>query len=97
MELASGMDESQGWTLGEQSQNRLEELERFIVGEGSKKEKADRLELLASVHFLIDRKQVSGTSAKEIHTILHRFGKSFTEKEVQAAIRELAKYELLTQ
>jgi len=95
MELAGGMDESQGWTLGNKSQERLQQIQNLVIGAGSQEERAKRLELLASVHFLIDRGQVPGIDAKKICETLGRFKKTFTEAEVQTAIAELKEYGVL--
>ncbi len=92
-ELASGMDESQGWKLGEHSRKRLEHIQNLV--QGPQEDRARWLELLASVHFLIDRGQVRADDVKKICEILGRFNKTFTENEVQMALRELRKYELL--
>jgi len=94
-ELASGMDESQGWKLGEHSRKRLKQIQNLVVGEGPQEDRARWLELLASVHFLIDRGQVPGIDAKKICETLGRFKKTFKEAEVQAAIADLKEYELL--
>jgi len=92
-ELASGMDESEGWKLGEHSRKRLEHIQNLV--QGPQEDRARWLELLASVHFLIDRGQVQADDVKKICEILGRFNKTFKESEVQMAIRELRKYELL--
>lgn len=50
---------------------------------------ARRLELLASVHYLVARRQVSGRDPKAITQTLRRFGKPFDEQEVAATLEEM--------
>jgi len=93
-ELSIDIDESQGWKLDEESSLRLKSLQNLIST--SEHQKTSRwLELLASVHFLISRKQVRGKDTKEIFSTLKRFGKDFSEEEVQKALGELKTYGLL--
>ena len=94
-ELASGINESKNWKLGSESENRLQRLKDLVVSNGSQQVRARKLELLASVHFLIDRKQVPGRELNKIHETLVRFGKKVTEREIHTAIKELNKYGLL--
>lgn len=93
-ELEQGFDESEGWVLDENSQKRLERLKKLII-ESEGKDKSRKLELLASVHFLLKRRQVPDNSATDITATLKRFGKNFTEQEVEDAMRELKEYGLL--
>jgi len=95
VELGQDIDESKGWTLDSVSQDRLRNLMNLIPKSG-KKEVSRKLVLLASVHFLVSRKQIHSSEAKEMSTTLKKFGKDFTEEEVREAVRELQKYGLLT-
>lgn len=54
--------------------------------------KARWLELLASVHFLIDRKQVRHNGPKDIKERLKTFNKDFKVEEVKTAIQKLRNY-----
>jgi uncharacterized protein YwgA len=92
LELDSGMGDSTGWKLEEQSKQLLVRLRDIFA---SPKDKARRLELLASVHFLIDYRQTPATDIKKICEILTRFNKNFTEAEIQQAIEHLREYGLL--
>jgi uncharacterized protein YwgA len=56
---------------------------------------ARRLELLASVHFLVARKQVNGHDPKEIWRRLRKFNKNFSEQEVKTALTQLHGQRLL--
>ncbi|MFB0523988.1 MAG: hypothetical protein ACETVZ_00480 [Phycisphaerae bacterium] len=92
-ELAWDFDESKGWTLDKTSQSLLENLEG-LVAQGEQKNRGRKLELLASIHFLLSRKQVKTGNTDDITTTLKKFGKNFTEEEVESAMRELKKYGL---
>lgn len=94
MDISADMDESKGWKLDDKSSKRLEEL-RSIFAEPDREKLAWKLELLASVHFLIERKQVSGIDPSRITETLKRFEKPFSEQEVEAAIEELKSNGLL--
>jgi uncharacterized protein YwgA len=93
-DIASGMDESKGWKLDESSSRRLEGI-RAIFSEPDRDKLARKLELLASVHFLVDRKQVSKTDISRITATLKRFNKDFSEQDVKGALEELQYYDLL--
>ena len=92
-DISVGMDESEGWKLDDRSSQRLEEI-RGIFTEPERDKLARKLELLASVHFLIDRKQVSGVDTGRITATLKRFNKDFSEEEVKEALGELKSYGL---
>ncbi len=94
-DISAGMDESEGWKLDDRSSQRLEEI-RDIIVEPERDKLAKKLELLASVLFLIERKQVSQRIMEEITSILRRFNKDFSEEEVRNSLRELKDYGLLT-
>lgn len=53
------------------------------------------LELLASVHFLLDTKQADGPDPEALRQQLERFDKSFTTAQVEEALSTLAKSGLL--
>jgi len=93
-DISVGLDESEGWKLDNASSQRLEEI-RSIFTEPKRDKLARKLELLASVHFLIERKQVSKIDTSRITTTLKRFNKDFSEEEVQKALGELKTYGLL--
>ena len=87
-------DESKGWKLDETSCGRLEGL-RSIFSNDNREELARDLELLASVQFLVDRKQVARNDVRGITLILERYKKPFTETQVQEALEELTTHALL--
>ncbi|OHB75403.1 MAG: hypothetical protein A2Z25_02785 [Planctomycetes bacterium RBG_16_55_9] len=94
MDISAGMDESIGWKLDDKSAQRLEKIRSLFI-EADPDRRAKKLELLASVHFLIDRKQVSKVDAKRIAVILERFNKDFSEQDVRKALEELKAHGLL--
>ncbi|MCK4784562.1 MAG: hypothetical protein KAV87_12490 [Desulfobacteraceae bacterium] len=93
-DISVGLDESEGWKLDDTSLRRLEEI-RKIFAEPKRAKLAKKLELLASVHFLIERKQVSGVDTSRITATLERFNKDFSEDDVKEALEELKSYGLL--
>jgi len=93
-ELSQDLDDSEGWKLDDESTGRLEKLKNLIP-KSNRPELRRKLELLASVHFLINRRQVRQNDAREITETLKRFNKDFSEEEVQNALRELIDYGLL--
>jgi uncharacterized protein YwgA len=87
-ELRQELDESEGWKLDDESEQRLKQLRSLIPKDNDVRGR--KLELLASVHFLVNRKQVHANDAEEIAATLLRFEKDFSEDEVANALRELA-------
>jgi uncharacterized protein YwgA len=94
MDISDGTDESEGWKLDETSSHRLEEIQS-IFSEPDRDKLARKLELLASAHFLIDRKQVSKVDTSRITATLKKFNKDFHEEDVKGAIEELQHYGFL--
>ena len=94
MDISADMDESEGWKLDDKSLQRLENIQS-IFAEPDRDKLAKKLELLASVHFLIDRRQVSGVDTSRITATLERFNKDFSKEEVEKALGELISYGLL--
>jgi uncharacterized protein YwgA len=95
-DIASEMDESKGWKLDERSLQRLQRIRGlFAEAETDRDKLAKKLELLASVHFLIDRKQASKADASRITATLERFNKDFSKEDVEEALEELQTYGFL--
>ena len=93
IDISADMDESKGWKLDDKSSQRLKRIRGIFAGlKGDKL--AKKLELLASVHFLIERKQVSKVDTSRITATLKRFNKDFSEEDVQKALGELMTYGL---
>jgi uncharacterized protein YwgA len=93
-ELSQDLDDLEGWKLDDESLGRLRKLQTLIQ-KSDRSELRRKLELLASVHFLVNRGQVRKNDSREITATLERFNKDFREKEVQNALRELIDYGLL--
>ena len=94
MDISTGLNESKGWKLDDSSSQQLKKI-GDIFTEPQRDKLAKKLELLASVHFLIDRKQVSKVDTRRITTTLERFNKDFSEEEVKNALEKLRTYGLL--
>ena len=93
-DISPDMDESKGWKLDDGSSQRLARIRGVFAGlKGDKL--ARKLELLASVHFLIDRRQVSKVDTGRITATLERFNKDFSEENVKEALGELKTHGLL--
>ena len=93
-DISVGLNESEGWKLDDSSSQRLKGI-RKLFAEPERAKLAKRLELLASVHFLIDRKQVSEVDTGRITATLKLFTKNFSEESVKEALGELKSYGLL--
>ena len=94
LDISADMDESKGWTLDDDSLKRLKRM-KPLFQESDRDILAKKLELLASVHFLIDRKQVSKVDPEKITETLKRYNKPFNKRDVEKAIEELKEYGLL--
>lgn len=95
-ELEADSDESRGWQLDEKTSARLARVNALM----EKKEPAalaKRLELLASVHFLVTRKDMPATDAHGLTATLKRLGKDFDESEVALATEGLAEHGFIPQ
>ena len=93
-ELDEDMDDSQSWELDAPSSERLQKLCELFPPDRS--QMARELELLASVHFLIDRQQVLSREPAALVDTLRRYGKDFTQDEVAAALRGLIQHGMLS-
>ena len=96
--VAGENDESEAYELADEQLRNLAKIRNLVlVKEETRLKLARRLELLASVHFLIDRKQVSGRDVVPIVERLEKFGKDFNETDVRDALRKLDDCELFSQ
>ena len=94
-DIKAGLDDSDEWQLDDKSKVRLQKLKGIIPEVSSDKQRRRQLELLASVHFLIEQKQIPRKDADLIMEILKRYNKDFSRDEIQTALKELIHYELL--
>ena len=95
LEVAQNLDDSKRWTLDEASRGRLAKMRSMFAGK-DRAGLARKLELLASVHYLIEQKQVRDQSARTITKKLHACDKLFTEAEVADALQELGDHGILS-
>lgn len=94
LEDPQGADEVvERFELDDTSRKRLAALEPLIAV--NQPALARRLELFASVHFLVQRKQVPDGTATAVSERLRVFGKDFEEAEVERAMDDLCEAGLL--
>lgn len=93
-ELVANNDEAESWVLDDRSQSRLRDLGP-LLSPPSGQDKARYLERLASIHFLVSRNQVGGDSPEQVQTVLECNGKNYNLPEVNQALDQLRKHELL--
>lgn len=94
-EPAQGSAGSGAWHLDDGSAGILARIRPLFEAE-TPGELARQLELLASVHYLLDRRQVPSGDARRAAETLERFGKDFHERDVQCALGRLAEHGLST-
>jgi uncharacterized protein YwgA len=92
-ELNQGVDESQGCNLDPASLQRLREVRR-LIDRIPRQELPAKLELLASVRFLLKTSAAHGKDVPQLQAILQRFGKSHSPEQIQDAIEELKQHGL---
>ncbi|MBN2133613.1 MAG: hypothetical protein JW741_29195 [Sedimentisphaerales bacterium] len=93
-ELEADSDESKGWQLDEKTIAKLMPVRTLIESCGPE-DRAKRFELLASVHFLVARKDMPANGVGALATMLRNLGKDFNESEVAAATEGLAKHGII--
>lgn len=94
-ELEENRDDSSGWSFDPSSRDRLERLRGLFTAPG-RSELADRLELLGSIVFLVERGRVAASDTRGLRETLERYGKRFTDEQISAAVRDLKQHELIT-
>ncbi len=92
-ELIRGGDDWKEWKLDPASLARLDSLRKMFEAILDK-DQPRQLELLASVHFLLNTRQGRADDVRGLHQILMSNGKPFTEPEVDEAIKELKRHDL---
>jgi len=92
--VGGGEDDSKGWVLHDTWREKLNGLSSLLAAD-TKADRADRAELLASVHFLVATKQIAEREPGKIRDRLEEFGKDFAEEEVASALRGLKEHDLL--
>ncbi len=92
-ELKQDVDDSQGCNLDPTSLRRLGEL-RKLIEQIPPAERPTKLELLASVRFLLRSSMTREKGVADLQAILRRYGKEFSEQQIQEGIEELKQYGL---
>jgi uncharacterized protein YwgA len=92
-ELKQNVDEAAGWQLDVTSLQRLREL-RTLIERIPEQELSKKLELLASVRFLLRAPAPQSGSVSALRETLHRFGKDYSVEQIEQAIEELKRHGL---
>ena len=92
-EIAGDTDESKRWRLDDHSMALLEKLRALIPRDPA--DRPQKLELLASVYYLIDKRQVTGQDVDALRQKLKNFGKPFTAGKIRGALQELGEHDLI--
>lgn len=92
-DIKGGMDDSGQWQLDELAEARLARV-RPLIPAANAADAARQLELLASVHFLVARRQVAGDDVGQIVDLLAKYDKDFSRTEVEGALRKLRQHGL---
>jgi hypothetical protein len=92
-ELNQGADDAEGWNLDAASSQRVGDLRHLFDGVDAE-ELPMKLELLASVHFLLQTRAWQNMDAAQLRTVLVRNGKNFSEEQIQNAVEELTRHGL---
>jgi len=87
-------DESDKWKLDEPSTNILNRI-KPLFDIDDKSQLAKKLELFASLHFLVVRKKMDRQDIQSLKHTLKDFGKDFEESEITGALKELQDYGIL--
>jgi hypothetical protein len=82
--------EPAGWKLDVPSLERLKPL----FGGNGRGILASRLELLASVLFLLRARRATAPKVAELREVLHKYGKTFSEDDIRRAIKDLTEHGL---
>ncbi len=94
-ELGASSDELEQWKLDSASAERLQKLAPLMAAEDTEERRASKLELLASVHYLVDRGQVPSDDVHVIEKKLLDFDKDFNGQQITDALGELKSHGLL--
>ena len=95
-ELVAGSTDAEGWALDSASRQRATRL-AGLFPTGDAGNRADTLELLASVHFLIDHRQDARDDTRALHATLERYHKDYSLEETTAARQRLLDHGLIVE
>ena len=87
-------EELKRWVVDDTSRQRIEQLQPLFTPNG-RRPISQRLELLASVLFLLKTNQAEASAPDNIARILKINDKPFNEQDVQEALAELRQYDLV--
>lgn len=87
-------DPFRGWKLDRHSKQVLQSLASLLSSDESA-QKARNAELLASVHFLVEKKRAEKSDPAKIREVLLRYNKNFSEEEITGALNKLEKHGLV--
>jgi hypothetical protein len=93
-EMNGGLDDSEGWQFDDKSIKRLADL-KPLIHEAQRAPLAGRLELLASVLFLLLNRRAQAGDSAGLRDVLLRYGKEFTQDEINDAVEKLRQYGLV--
>jgi uncharacterized protein YwgA len=93
-ESAPNRGEAETWKLDIKSRRRIGRLKTIWTNFQDIEDKARNLELIASVHFLIDQEPARMHDISGLRKILKRFKKLFSEPEIREAISTLRAHNL---
>jgi uncharacterized protein YwgA len=97
-EIRSGVNDSKDWRLAESLSSSLDTTRGLLQAEDDSKDlpgRSKRLELLASLHFLIQRKGMSCEDPKRLMGVLHEYEKPYTLEEIKGGLRQLERHKLI--
>jgi hypothetical protein len=92
-ELTQNADELKDWKFDPTSLERLSQL-REVLESIPAETRARRLELLASVHFLLQTRQAKTSDLAGLRAVLLRNEKDFSESDIREAIESLKQHDL---
>lgn len=92
-QLGHESDESKDWKLDARSSQRLRSL-KPLFQMPDRHALANKLELLASIRFLLERGHAQRGDVGHLREIMKRFGKDYTEQEIRDGLSELEQHGL---
>ncbi len=94
-DLGQGINDAEEWELDNSSSDKLKIIQP-LMGGGDRTILAKKLELYASVHFLIDVGEMSSDDPAKITETLKRYDKDFDQSQVKEAIKGIRGYGLIS-
>jgi hypothetical protein len=92
-ELAQKQDDAKDWNLDAESVQRLTRI-KPLFEKTPEPDLPKRLELLASILFLLKEKRATSTEPAKLDEVLKRNGKDFSWEEIRQGLKELDEYGL---